>query len=278
MQSFIKTILIGLFITVALNTYAQSDKKTQGQSKEDSTIQQITIKYSGFLEDDEFTIRFTKDQYNIVEVLNRGRSVPSDSFYKYEPLLYDYLQYRGLSGIVPRLSRLKRDLRRGKRVDSTHIREAIRLQRNLDSLKLRIAIPYKRIETRIREGLRIKREAMDSLRQRIDRDDLRIARRISEEMRRTQRELVDVRSRLEQRVHRAQRDRDLIRMKIDLFLEALIQESILNSKEDVITINKKGKCWINDKLLSPEDTEKVKELWNKHMDQPFEESDRTIKL
>ena len=250
-----------------------SPQAQDAQTRSDTTVQKITIKYSGFLKDEEFTIRFKKENYDIVEVLSSGRAVPADSFYVYGPLLHDYLHFRGLENVVPRIEKLKREIARRKAVDSTRIREAIRIERALDSLDVRFSLRADSLADHIHHRIRVREKEMDSERRRMIRETERMSDHISRELRR---ELADVREELEYKLEN-ERDRlKMIKENMNAFLDDLLQEGLITSKEGITIEHKKGVVRINGRKLNKEETEKVKALWNKHLDRPFEESENAV--
>ena len=62
-------------------------------------------------------------------------------------------------------------------------------------------------------------------------------------------------------------------------MEELHSQNIIPKIEGLTITIKKGKCWVDGDRLSKEKTEKLEEIWNKHMDEPFDKTDkRTITL
>jgi tyrosyl-tRNA synthetase len=236
------TVLITI-IRVSLPCFAQTEEKVQARDKADSTVQQIIIKHSGFLKDDELIIQFRKDDHEIIKVVDEGKIVADEEFYKYESMLHNYLQFRSLEEIVPRIKRLKRDIRRrAAHLAPLRIREMVQLELKLDSLRLNLIAPRERI-----------------------------ARQLSESVLQTQRDMLEIKARLKL-------EQTEIQQTIQKLIKELLQEGIIPSKEDVTIKTKKGKCWVNGRRLSDEEIEKLKEIWNSTMDIPFNESSRTIVL
>ncbi|MFC1502127.1 hypothetical protein ACFL6A_01785 [bacterium] len=230
-------------ILVSLSCFAQTEKKVQEQDKADSTLQQITIKHSGFLKDDELIIQYRKDDHEITKVIDEGKVVPSEEFYQYEGMLHNYLQFRSLDDIVPRVSRLKREIRRqSARLVPARIRDLVRLQLRVDSLRTGVVFPKERIAQKLRESIV-----------------------------QTQIDMSEIKTRLKLR-------QTELRKKIRELIDELHDQGIIPGKEDITIKTKKGKCWVNGRRLSDEETEKLEEIWNKHMEMPFEKSDRIINL
>ncbi len=69
-----------------------------------------------------------------------------------------------------------------------------------------------------------------------------------------------------------------LRKRIRELIDELHDQGIIPGKEDITIKTKKGKCWVNGRRLPDEETEKLEEIWNKHMEMPFEKSDRIINL
>jgi hypothetical protein len=198
------------------------------------------------MKDDELIIRFLKDNHELVEVIDEGKTIPSEEFPRYESMLDNYLRFRSLEDIVPRVSRLKREIRRHTdRLDIVRIRDLVRLRLRLDSLGRRT--------TKSRE---------------------RIARRLAETILETKQDLIDVQTQvqLQQAV--------ILRLEEQIadFMDELYNQGIISKKKDVTITIKKGQCWVDGKKLSREKTEEFEEIWNKHMDEPFDKTEkRTIK-
>jgi len=241
----IRCIIISIIVIILISfpCNAQTELKVQEQDKADSTIQQITIKHSGFLKDDELIIRFRKDDHEITKVIDEDKVIPEEDFYKYETMLHNYLQFRSLEDIVPRVSQLKREIRRNvARLDKARIRDLVRLQLRVDSLRTGVVFPKERIAQKLRESIV-----------------------------QTQIDMSEIKTRLKLK-------QTELRKKIRELIEELHNEGIIPGKEDITIKTKKGKCWVNGRRLSDEETEKLEEIWNKHMEMPFNKSDRIINL
>ena len=106
MRNIVKFTALLILILMSQACFGQTGEKIQSQEKADTAIQTIIIKHSGFLKEDELIIRFNKNNYELVEVIDAGEQIPSEEFGKYEIMLDNYLQFRSLDEIVPRVSRL----------------------------------------------------------------------------------------------------------------------------------------------------------------------------
>ncbi|MFH1943872.1 MAG: hypothetical protein ABIL68_17355 [bacterium] len=226
MKSFSRILVVSLLVLSISTLSAQEKKGEEVQEKSSSGIEQITIKHTGFMKDEEVIIRYRRDDQEIVEVLDEGKTVLPEEFYKYEPMLWNFLEYRKMEKIIPRLSRLRRDLRAVNRVDSLHRRELSRLQREVDSLRSNSDAMHGRIRTPVTEALQ-----------------------------RATRELTELRVRME----RFDSDEQL-----KAFLKDLQDEGIITSTKDLQIKFRDGKCSVNGKKISEEKSERIKELWKKH--------------
>ena len=230
-------------IMISMPCLSQTGEELHTQDKADSTIQKITIKHSGFLKDDVLIIEFRKGDHEITKVIDEDKVISEDNFYKYETMLHNYLQFRSLEDIVPRVSRLKREIRRNvARLDRARIRDLVRLQLRVDSLDMGIVFPKERIAQQLLESIRL-----------------------------TKKDMADIRARVQVK-------KTEIEEQIRKLLEELNDEGIIPYKEDITIKTKKGKCWVNGRRLSDEDTEKLEEIWNKHMEHPFDKSGRIYEL
>ena len=77
---------------------------------QDKDIEEITIRHSGFLKDDKLTIRFRSEDQEIVEVIENGRSLPPETFHRYESKLRQFLEFRTFERMTEDMSRLETEM------------------------------------------------------------------------------------------------------------------------------------------------------------------------
>lgn len=198
--------------------------KTKENTAKPDSLEKIVIKQSGFMKDDEIVIRYHSSDQTIVEVIDKGEKIPEQDFDEYVSMLWSYLELRDIELIKPKIE----DLRR-----------AVRLKSGLDRREFQ---RFRRVEERL-ERLRERLESRrDSRSDRLLERTLELNRRLAEVRERH----LTAAGRLEQ---------------LDGFIDRLLEEKIIESREDLEIEFKKGTCRINGKKVPHETTKRIKEIY-----------------
>lgn len=242
MRSKILFIFIGFILFSASRAGASAHAVTFERVTVDSTIEQITIKRSGFMEDDELIIRYRKPDYEIVEVIDKGETVPESDFHEYEHVLWTYLDLRAVERLAPRVARIRRVSRDGRRhLDLLEREHVERVRRELDSLRSRLS------DERIRHSEERRRHSDLLLEQTLQ---------MERQMERVRSRLVDV---------------ELEHEHLETFLDALIEENIIPSRKKYEIKFREGICRVNGKRVSDEQAERIKMLYEEIVGRKLDE-------
>ena len=114
-----KTLHIALLLLfLCLNghsLYAQVSTRALGQEKQKSDISELKILHSGFLSRDTLIIRYRTEDKEIVEVIDKGKKVPSSQFKNYESKMMNILEMRQLNELLPAIEKVD------EKMESPHI-------------------------------------------------------------------------------------------------------------------------------------------------------------
>ncbi len=216
------TTEIILFILFAFVSIPCAQTMQETASKD--SVKKITIKQSGFLNDDEVVISYRSSDHKIVEVIDKGEKIPKQDFHEYESILWSYLELRNIESLKPRIERLRRDIRGRSRLDSSEFRRFRSFEQRLDSLRSRL----------IRRNSRIS----DRLLERTLEMDIKLS-----DVRERHLEIIETLDKLEN------------------FLDRLLDENIIESRKDLEIEFRNGNCRINGKEVSDTTTERIKEIY-----------------
>lgn len=243
MRSTNRCAILVLAILGVMNLNSQSMNAKVEQERSGSGIREITIKHSGFLSKKELVIRYRESDLQIVEVIDNGEKMPSEEFYRYESMLQEVVDHDIMVELAPKFERIE------ERLDSEGIPDSIKVE-ELEAMLTEIDSLYPDLSLDQRERLRV----------RIDRRIL--SHRFLFRERRVPLPI------------QVQTIRLKIRLKI---VRRILQGMGLVSGDEEVTIKfRKGKCSVNGKKLSPEQTEEIKAIWEKHGDRPIDDRKFTI--
>ena len=212
----------------------------QDTAAQDS-VKKITIKQSGFLKDDEVVISYRTSDHKIVEVIDKGEKIAKEDFHDYESILWSYLELRNIESLKPRIERLRREIRGRSRLDSAEFRRFRSVERKLDSLRSRLIRRNSRISDRLLETT------------------LEMNRKLSDVRERT----LDVVERIN---------------KLELFLDKLLDENIIESREDLEIEFRNGTCRINGKKVSDSTSERIKDIYKEIHGKEIDEDRFKLKM
>ena len=226
-----------VFMTLFVLVSGTGAQETNTIAAQDS-IEQITIRQSGFMKNGEIVIRFRSSDHEIVEVTDGGKKIPAEDFYKYESVLWSYLDLQNIERLKPRIERLRRELMVRPRLDSLKIRHLQSIDSKLDSLRVRF----------VREKSRHSRQLLERT--------LELDRKLSV-----------VRERLEE-----------VHANLDKFLDALIEEKIISDRENLDIEFRKGDCFIDGRKVSSDIKKRIKEIYREIHNKDINEEKFTLKM
>lgn len=238
-------ITIAMILVLAGTAAAMEFSAVQRDS-----IDVITIKKSGFMNNEEIVIKFRSDDHSIVSVVDKGEQVPKEQWHNYRSLLWSYLELRNVEELRPKIEKIRQVLLKSNKLQEKEIERMVLTERRLDSL-----------------------------RSRLERSQTRNADRLLEETLRMESRLAEVREKHEAKLaelHEKQIVLTVKHEKLTKFLSALEDADIISDTEDVTIKFRNNICKINGKLMSEKVTEQIRDIYRNIFGEDLDEDKFTI--
>ncbi|MBN2414649.1 hypothetical protein JXO52_02355 [bacterium] len=206
----------------------------------EDSIDVITIKKSGFMNNEEIVISFRSSDHSIVSVMDKGEPVPEEKWHEYRSLLWSYLELRNVEELRPKIEKIRQQLLKTRHLREDEIERMVMTERKLDSLRARL-----------------------------ERTQTRNADRLLEEALRMEERLAEVRER--------HLEAAMTYERLEAFLDRLAEEDIISDTGEFEIKFKDGSCEVNGKKVSKDISDRIKDLYADTVGKTIDEEKFTIK-